>query len=142
MSLEGSKEQEKAFVDLSFRTSRNSDLGRLQNPTVQALDQKICQVHRVGPARLEGTHLKHYAVGAEFKAQTDYFEPQTDEYHAFAAHQGNTTWTFMVYLNEDEGGGETEFLQIQRIINPHTIHAGRAVNKGEKFLMTKWFRER
>jgi len=161
LSFVGSGEKEKAYVDLSFRTSRTSDLGCLLDPLVQTIDAKICQTLGVSPARSEGTQLQHYAVGCEFKAHTDYFEPQTDEYRTFASHQGNRTWTFMVYINEVEEGGETEFLEIQKVIrpqrgmaviwnnlrpnaqvNPHTIHAGRAVTKGEKFVITKWFRER
>jgi prolyl 4-hydroxylase len=100
-------------------------------------------------------------VGQEFKAHTDYFEPNTDEYVKFAGDRGNRTWTFMIYLNETKKGGGTNFVKLDKIFypkkgaavvwnnlckdgipNPNSMHAGMPVEKGEKVVITKWFREK
>eukprot|EP01129_Flabellula_baltica_P011925 TRINITY_DN5308_c0_g1_i2.p1 TRINITY_DN5308_c0_g1~~TRINITY_DN5308_c0_g1_i2.p1 ORF type:complete len:270 (+),score=56.72 TRINITY_DN5308_c0_g1_i2:668-1477(+) len=72
---------------------------------------------------------------------------------------GQRTWTFMIYLNDVEEGGETEFTEIGEVFTPqkgraviwnsllpdgtpnyHSMHKGSPVIKGEKAIITKWFR--
>ena len=74
---------------------------------------------------------------------------------------GNRTWTFMIYLNDTLQGGGTAFPNINEVFypkrgravvwnnlkadgrgNPFTMHCGEPVEAGEKFIITKWFRER
>ncbi len=152
---------DQTYVDLSFRTSQTCDLALLNHPKVLALDQRIAQTLGVNAALSEGTQLQRYRVGEQFKAHTDYFSPQSEEYVRFATERGNRTWTFMVYLNEVKLGGGTQFVSIKKTIqprqgmavvwnnrlpsgevNPETLHAGLPVLEGEKFVITKWFRER
>jgi prolyl 4-hydroxylase len=109
----------------------------------------------------EHTQLQRYETGEQFKPHTDFFEPNTDEYQKFAHANGNRTWTFMVYLNYVEKGGETLFTAINQKITPKaglaviwnnrytdgnvnydSLHAGLPVEAGKKFIITKWFRER
>ena len=154
------KLSDQTYVDLSFRTSQTCDLALLNHPSVSAMDQKIAKTLGVNVIHSEGTQLQRYCVGEQFKAHTDYFTPNTEEYARFAAERGNRTWTFMVYLNEVKSGGETQFLSINKSIrprqgmavvwnnllpsgevNPQTLHAGLPVLEGEKFVITKWFRE-
>jgi len=152
---------DQTYVDLSFRTSQTCDLALLNDPKVLALDQRISQTLGVNAALSEGTQLQRYRVGEQFKAHTDYFSPHSEEYARFATERGNRTWTFMVYLNEVKLGGGTQFVSIKKTIqprqgmavvwnnrlpsgevNPETLHAGLPVLEGEKFVITKWFRER
>ena len=152
---------DQTYVDLSFRTSQTCDLALLQHPWVDALDRKISIAMGLPMELSEGTQLQRYRVGEQFKAHTDYFTPQSEEYAKFAAIRGNRTWTFMVYLNEVEQGGGTHFVAINKTIrprqgmavvwnnltpsgdvNPQTLHAGMTVLEGEKFVITKWFRQR
>jgi len=77
-----------------------------------------------------------------------------------ASVQGNRTWTFMVYLNHVMEGGGTKFFAIDKVIqpkvgmavvwnslypdgvvNPDTLHAGLPILQGQKYVITKWFRE-
>ncbi len=152
---------DQTYVDLSFRTSQTCDLALLNQPKVWAMDERISQTLGIRGALSEGTQLQRYRVGEQFRAHTDYFAPNTDEYARFAAERGNRTWTFMVYLNEVAQGGGTHFVSIKKTIkprqgmavvwnnllpsgevNPETLHAGMPVLGGEKFVITKWFRER
>ena len=147
--------------DKYFRTSRTCDLSLVDSPLVAALDDKIARKLGISLGYAEGIQAQRYEVGQEFKAHTDYFEPATPEYAQHARHMGNRTWTFMVYLNDVEGGGATHFavldhsfapvkgtalawnnLRSDGTVNPDTLHAGTPVTAGRKIIITKWFRER
>lgn len=143
-----------------FRTSTTSDLPYLNHPAADAIDKKIIQCLGLGIGEKEVIQAQHYAVGQQFKAHTDYFEPGADEYKTYKKDGGQRTWTFMVYLNEACLGGETEFphlglkftpktgtaivwnnLLVDGSVNPLTLHQAHPVTEGEKMVITKWFRE-
>ena len=147
--------------DEYFRTSSTCDLSLLNDPTVASTDEKIARTLGIRVAYSEGIQAQRYDLGQEFKAHTDYFEPGTAEYLEHAARSGNRTWTFMVYLNEGMEGGATQFCNVfeelspkkgQAVIwnnlfpdgtpNPDTLHHGMPVTRGQKIVITKWFRER
>jgi prolyl 4-hydroxylase len=145
--------------DKYFRTSKTSDLSVNADDFIQDIDRRIAGYMGFEPERCEGIQGQYYQVGQQFKAHTDYFEPGSDEYRKFAADRGQRTWTFMIYLNEVEEGGETEFLKLglavrpakgmaviwnslrpDGSVNPDTLHWAKPVLRGEKFIITKWFR--
>ncbi|MGD9811892.1 MAG: prolyl hydroxylase family protein, partial [Sphingobium sp.] len=114
----------------------------------------------IAPDYGEPIQGQRYAVGQEFKAHTDYFEPDGPDYEKFCAIAGNRTWTAMIYLNEPEAGGATRFTNVgktiqpatgkmllwnnrraDRSLNPDTIHHGMKVRAGTKYIITKWFRD-
>lgn len=148
-------------VDKYYRTSQTCDL--CHNPTdlVNELDQRMAEYMGFEVERSEGIQGQFYKVGQEFKRHTDYFEPNTDEFEKFAKELGQRTWTFMIYLNEPEEGGETWFTEVNLevkpktgmavvwnslkpdgSVNPYTAHWAKPVLKGEKVIITKWFRTR
>ncbi len=146
--------------DKAFRTSQTCDLGLLQqHALVQEIDKRICEYMGIEQQRSETIQGQYYQVGQQFKAHTDYFEPNTSEYQNFAGELGQRTWTFMIYLNEVDSGGETNFPELSLEIkpsvgkalvwnsllsngevNPATLHWAKPVIFGEKFVITKWFR--
>ncbi len=147
--------------DPSFRTSRTCDLTLFDNPAVDSLDDKIARTLGIGASYSEEIQAQRYDVGQQFKAHTDYFEPGTSEYFRFAGGRGNRSWTFMVYLNDVDGGGATRFVALDHAfeptkgralawnnlypdgtVNPDTLHAGLPVTAGHKIIITKWFRTR
>ena len=147
-------------TDRYFRTSSTCDLSELRDELVDVVDTRIARTLGIRPSYGEGIQGQHYAVGQEFKAHTDFFEPGTPEFAKFGGARGNRTWTFMVYLNEGMRGGATAFPKLamqftpvrgQAVIwnnlhpdgtpNDRTLHAGLAPTKGEKIVITKWFRE-
>jgi len=146
--------------DTEFRTSFTCDLGLLENPYMEVIDEKICKALGISQKYSEVTQLQKYEVGQQFKFHKDYFEPGSSEYQMHAALRGNRTWTFMVYLNNVPQGGGTHFKTINQIfmpkigqavvwnnllkeggVNPNTFHAGLPVLEGSKYVITKWFRE-
>lgn len=145
--------------DAAFRTSETCDLSAA-DPIVAAVEQRITAFTGLDPAHGEPIQGQRYAVGQEFKAHTDYFDPQGEDFARYCSIAGNRTWTVMVYLNEPDAGGATRFKAVDKIVqpeagkllawnnrrldgslNPATIHHGMKVRAGTKYVITKWFRE-
>src|SRR5438477_11514345 len=97
-------------ADSSFRTSRTCDLVGGE-PAVRALDERICGAMGIAPALSEPSQGQYYEITQEFKPHTDYFEPYELERHSTPT-LGQRTWTFMIYLNDVEAGGETAFVNL------------------------------
>ena len=150
--------QAEGYAD--FRTSRTCDLSYLDSPVVKSLHDKIHTTLGLAHGSTEPMQAQHYAVGQEFKAHTDYFEPGSEEYRRFAKERGQRTWTFMIYLNQQCEGGETEFPELNKRFkpvqgrallwnnlkpsghpNPRTLHLSHPVQSGEKWVITQWFRD-
>jgi prolyl 4-hydroxylase len=146
--------------DTAFRTSETCDLGDT-DPAVADIDRRIHALTGLDLAYGEPMQGQRYAVGQEFKAHTDYFDPQGKDFAQFCTVSGQRTWTVMIYLNTPDAGGATRFKTIDKIVqpevgkllawnnlrpdgrvNPSTIHHGMKVRAGTKYVITKWFRER
>lgn len=146
--------------DAAFRTSETCDLPAT-DPVVAAVDAAIAAATALDPAHGEPIQGQRYAVGQEFKAHTDYFEPNGVDYQRYCGVAGNRTWTAMIYLNEPDAGGATRFKAVDKTIqpetgklvcwnnrrpdgslNPATLHHGMKVRAGTKYIVTKWFREK
>jgi len=130
-------------------------------PAVQELEARLHALNAIDPAYGEPVQGQRYAVGQEFKAHTDYFEPSGADFMKYCSVAGQRTWTFMIYLNEPEAGGATRFKVIDKMfkpetgklvcwnnrrpdgsVNPATLHHGMKVRKGTKYVITKWYREK
>jgi len=146
--------------DHYFRTSETCDLDAGE-PAVRDLERRLVALNGIDPAHGEPVQGQRYALGQEFKAHTDYFEPNGADFGRFCAVAGNRTWTFMIYLNDVEAGGATRFKVVNKTfqpetgklvcwdnhrqdgsLNPATLHHGMKVRKGVKYVITKWYRER
>jgi prolyl 4-hydroxylase len=143
--------------DNTFRTSRTCDLSDAL-PEVARLDAKICAALGFDKSLAEPTQGQHYEVGQVFKTHTDFFKPyELDRY--VMGSLGQRTWTFMIYLNDPQEGGETEFPEIGLKVTPkrgravawnnlhangqgndNTRHQSLPVTAGTKTIITKWFR--
>jgi len=145
--------------DKNFRTSRTCDLGNLNNPFIKEIDRRICEFIGIDQKFSEMIQGQYYEVGEEFKSHTDFFEK--DQMKGFTKRDGQRTYTFMVYLNDVEKGGETEFINLNRTFTPrqgsaltwnnltreglgnhNTMHQAHPIKKGSKAVITKWFREK
>ncbi|HUQ29726.1 MAG TPA: 2OG-Fe(II) oxygenase [Usitatibacter sp.] len=146
-----------AGYDQTFRTSRTCDLHDA-DPAVARLDTKIFDAIGFDKSLAEPTQGQHYEIGQVFKTHTDFFKPYELERYTMAT-LGQRTWTFMIYLNDPEGGGETEFPDLGLKVSPKrgravlwnnlhstgqgndaTRHQSLPVTAGTKTIITKWFR--
>jgi prolyl 4-hydroxylase len=105
--------------------------------------------------------LMHYSVAQEFRPHLDCLDPGQPGHAADLARRGQRIGTFLIWLNEDFEGGETEFpkaglryrgrtgdaLFFANVTpdgrpDPLTLHAGRPPVAGEKWLFSQWIRDR
>jgi len=146
--------------DAYFRTSETCDLDAGEAIVIE-LEAQLAALNGIDPAHGEPVQGQRYAVGQEFKAHTDYFEPGGADYEKFCSVAGQRSWTFMIYLNQVAAGGATRFKHIDKTVrpetgkllawnnrlpdgtvNPATLHHGMKVRKGTKYVITKWYREK
>jgi hypothetical protein len=111
---------------------------------------------------MEAPQVLHYSVGQEFVAHVDFLDTARPSEAADLAARGQRVATALVYLN-DEGleGGETDFprlglrhrgkkgdalvfFNVDASGQPdrRTLHAGLPPTRGEKWLLSQWFRDR
>jgi len=139
-----------------FRTSETSFFDHKDSVQID-LENKILETMNSNKKFGETSQMQHYNPGNEFKPHHDWFNEELDKYWY---EKGQRTWTFMIYLNDVIEGGETEFVKLDVKIKPKigravcwgnmtadnkvdrfTMHAGRPVIKGEKHIITKWFKK-
>ncbi|QXT35211.1 2OG-Fe(II) oxygenase [Sphingomonas sanguinis] len=151
---------ETCIFDATVRSSETCVLDDTA-PVIQLLDLKLSLLLGIPPECGEPIQGQRYAVGQEFKLHHDYFEDHHPDTASNRHRCGNRTWTAMIYLNEPEEGGETGFAYLQHDFKPrqgmavcwnnvgldgkpnrYTLHQGKPVIRGDKYIITKWFRER
>jgi prolyl 4-hydroxylase len=140
------------------RTSYTGDVDR-EDPFIHALERRIDQLLGMDPALGETLQGQRYTVGQEFKHHFDYFIDRHAYWDVERKRGGQRSWTAMGYLNQVEAGGATDFPRLAQAIppqagvllvwnnmapdgrpNPRTIHAGMPVERGIKYVLTKWYR--
>ena len=109
----------------------------------------------------EVSQVLHYAPGQEFKPHHDYFDPAAEGFHQEISTRGQRVATFLIYLNGEFTGGETQFPSLgfryrgqtgdaitfmsvdpDGQPNPLTLHSGLAPASGEKGIFSQWVRDR
>jgi prolyl 4-hydroxylase len=143
-----------------FRTSYSGDLDPA-DPLVAAVSARIDDVLGVPAAVGEPVQGQRYREGQEFKPHNDWFYTTEKYWPGERRRGGQRSWTAMVYLNAVEAGGATNFVRAGLAIEPTpgvlilwnnvlpngcpnegTLHAGMPVERGTKYIITKWYRTR
>ncbi len=110
---------------------------------------------------MEVPMVLHYAPGEQFLPHVDFLDGASPALAADMAERGQRIVTFLLSLNEEYEGGETEFTQLQTrwkgrkgsglffwnvepdgAPDPRTRHAGLPPTSGEKWLLSQWVRAR
>lgn len=143
----------------NIRTSSTCELAFLNNPLVNTINTKIIDALQLGVGENEVIQAQHYNEGEYYQPHYDFFPPGTPQYKTHCAARGQRSWTCMIYLNDDCEGGHTRFTKLKLAIKPKTgtalfwnnllhngqpnlnsIHFAEPVTKGNKTVITKWFR--
>jgi len=143
----------------SFRTSKTSYFEN-KNELIDNIEDRICKTLGINNRFAEQMQGQKYEIGQEFKLHTDYFNKEL--LLKSQTIKSQRTWTFMIYLNDmpdNESGGHTSFpyayLSFQPKMgtaviwnnlingspNVYSSHHGMPILKGEKYIITKWFKE-
>lgn len=128
---------------------------------LQLVHARIAAACGLPLAHQEPTNILHYAPGQEYKPHFDFLDPGLAHFQRELAQIGQRRATFLVYLNDGFEGGETAFPRLEWSFKgkagdallfwnvgddgkpePKTLHAGTAPTSGEKWLLSKWVRDR
>lgn len=142
------------------RTSKGTFYHRGQNDTLKRIEKRISALVHLPYEHGEGLQILNYQIGQEYKPHYDYFSEKTLKNNGQLHKVGNRTATFIIYLNEVQSGGSTSFPELDFFVypkkgsalffeygfngqyDPMTFHGGEPVVEGEKWVATKWFREK
>ncbi len=150
------------YTESASRTNAEADFTFWQADLVLALVRdRIAACIGAGTAFFEVTKLLRYEPGQQFSLHGDFQEPATPALARELEQRGQRVMTFLVYLNDDYAGGETEFPKVGLRIrggrgdalffvnadaggNPdrRTVHAGLPPSSGIKWLLSQWVRNR
>jgi prolyl 4-hydroxylase len=146
-------------------STRTNSVANISLADIELLDVllqvKMSHACRIPMSHMEAPAVLHYAVGEEASNHYDFVNPDTPDYAAEIARNGQRILTFLIYLNEDYEGGETNFptLGVSHkgrrggalfFANAHAdlmpdmrmLHAGRTPARGEKWIVSQFIRSR
>lgn len=122
-----------------------------EGPAVHALCRRLALASGTDVRQGEPLQVLRYAPGQEYRPHFD----------AIDRADNQRILTFLVYLNDGYDGGETQFLHSGLTVkgrkgdgllfrnaredgrsDPNSRHAGLPVTSGEKFLASRWIRQR
>lgn len=141
------------------RTSEGMFFVRGQTTEVELLEARLARLLQWPLENGEGLQVLRYRPGAEYKPHHDYFDPAEPGTASIVRRGGQRVGTVVIYLNEPDEGGGTAFPEAKLRIQPRkgnavffsyaqpqahtlTLHGGDPVLRGEKWIATKWLRER
>jgi prolyl 4-hydroxylase len=143
------------------RTSTGTYFNRGENELIRRLEQRIAELVQYPVENGEPIQILHYEPGGEYKPHYDYFDPKQPGNEQVLTQGGQRIATLIMYLNDVEAGGSTVFPEVGIDVLPRrgnavyfaycsengtldtrSLHGGSPVGTGEKWIATKWFRER
>jgi len=141
------------------RTSRGMFFQRGESELHLRIEERIARLLNWPAENGEGLQVLNYEPGAEYEPHYDYFDPADPGTPALTRRGGQRVASLIMYLNTPELGGATTFPDIGLSVlpqrgnavffsypQPHpstkTLHAGAPVAGGEKWIATKWLRQR
>ena len=141
------------------RTSDGMFFERGEHGLVDRIERRLAALLNWPVQNGEGLQVLRYRPGAEYKAHHDYFDPAAPGTPTILQRGGQRVASIVMYLNTPQRGGGTGFPDVGVEVGPmcgnavffsydrphvvtRTLHAGLPVLEGEKWVATKWLRER
>lgn len=143
------------------RTSHSCKVATNSDVIVQRAVQRAAYLCGLTPQHAEAVQMVHYLPGQEYRPHFDWFSPRDVRFPEKTRETGNRLISFFIYLSGCEAGGRTSFPRLQYSATPErgsglmwynldrngipderTLHAGCPVEKGEKWGLNIWMRER
>jgi prolyl 4-hydroxylase len=141
------------------RTSNGMFFQRGENELVRRIEARIARLVNWPEENGEGLQVLQYGPGTEYKPHYDYFDPAEPGTPTILKRGGQRVGTLVMYLAEPDKGGGTTFPDVHLEVAPkrgnavffsyerphpstRTLHGGAPVLAGEKWIATKWLRER
>ena len=132
-----------------------------ENDFVARLDRRLSLLMNLPLENGEGLQVLHYPTGAGSDPHFDYLPPTSAANRESVARSGQRVSTLVTYLNDVPAGGQTifpalgwatsplrgnavyfEYADDRGQVDPRSLHASAPVTQGEKWVVTKWMRQR
>ncbi|HEY4183676.1 MAG TPA: 2OG-Fe(II) oxygenase [Polyangia bacterium] len=153
--------QSGANVTAAYRNSLGMFFRPEETPLIGRLDRRFSAAMNLPLENGEGLQVLRYGEGGGTAAHFDFLQPTNQANEASVARSGQRVSTLLVYLNQVEAGGETVFPDAEWSVtpqaghgtyfescnsrgelDPRSFHLGSPVVRGEKWVVTKWMRQR
>lgn len=147
-------------ITIEERKSEGAFVNASTDALVTRIDRRLAELVRQPIENGEDLHILRYGIGGEYRPHFDYFPEEQAGSRHHMLRGGQRIATVILYLNEVERGGDTTFPDVGLRIHPRrgsalyfeyvndlgqtdarTLHAGTPVEKGEKWIATKWIRQ-
>jgi prolyl 4-hydroxylase len=141
------------------RTSEGMFFKRGQTPLCKRIEARIAALLGWPVENGEDIQILRYGPGAEYQPHHDYFDLTEPGTARQLVRGGQRVASLVCYLNTPTKGGATVFPEVGLEVAPikgnavffsydrphamtRTLHGGAPVQEGEKWVATKWLRER
>jgi len=150
-------------AELASFSGRGHPLGAMRTDSVvRILEHRVATATRCSIAALEPSSVICYQPGEEYRRHVDFFSDEQIEINRVERGDpgGQRLATFLLYLHVPAAGGETEYPESGVVVRgeqgmavlhynvtadgrqePLSVHIGRAVERGEKWLWRTALRE-
>ncbi|MBI3438435.1 MAG: 2OG-Fe(II) oxygenase [Proteobacteria bacterium] len=128
---------------------------------LELANARVAATIQIARQNQEPANVLHYDPGQEFQAHFDYIDPAEPHFTDLVRQQGQRVATALIYLNDDFEGGETAFPRlnwsfkgkagdalifwntaVNGALEKGSLHAGLPPTRGEKWIYSKWVRDR
>jgi prolyl 4-hydroxylase len=132
-----------------------------ENELVARIDRRVSRLMNLPLENGEGLQVLHYPTGAGSEPHVDYLPPINAANRESVLRSGQRVSTLVTYLNDVPAGGQTLFPALGLATSPlrgnavyfeyaddagrvdaRSLHASAPVAEGEKWVVTKWMRQR
>jgi hypothetical protein len=144
------------------RTNKSIELNvTAMDVVIQMMRARIGAATNLPVPVFEPAQIMHYSVGEEFRPHFDFLTDDSEGWAAQLQRFGQRIATFLLYLNDDYEGGETDFPRVgishrgrkgdalfwanvdsAGAPDRATFHAGKPPTRGEKWILSQWIRDR
>ena len=148
-------------IESTLRTSHSMTfMPWLMDPSVAFIQRRLVAFCGLQPYQCEVLGLLRYQPGQAYQLHYDGFGEDQATIGVLLQDGGQRIRTALIYLNESYVGGETRMENLDIDIKAHTgdllvfdnvderglrhtdsLHAGKAVECGTKWLLSQWYRE-
>jgi prolyl 4-hydroxylase len=142
-----------------WRSSDGMCFQRGENEVARRVEARLAELVNWPLEKGEGLQVLRYGPGAQYRPHHDYFDPTVPGTPAILERGGQRIATVLMYLQAPLSGGATIFPETGFQVTPakggavffsydrahqvsRTLHGGAPVIEGEKWIATKWLREK
>ena len=141
------------------RDANSACLSEDIHPLIRTVERRIAALTGWQSECGDILQIQRYTKGGKYIPHYDFFNEKSGGEAKYLAPPGQRLATLIVYLRSPESGGATYLANLGMRIVPRrgtalffsypgadertgTLHGGESVEEGEKWILTKWFRER